>query len=121
MNGRTLDGIVRRHDGPYTVIECPDAPEYLRWMNLTPWQAGGRPAVGTRVTLEYRTSASYGLWFVSETTPPDVLTREEFKARHEPETGWPDSATFEREYAAYVERGPTYADGTPIFPNRGAR
>lgn len=61
-----IDGVIR---GPHTSglirVDCPQAPEHLRVLYLSPWQISSAK-VGDRVRLAYRISPSSGLWVVSE-------------------------------------------------------
>lgn len=59
-----LTGKVIRRQGQFLAVECSDAPEHLRWHNLTPFESG-KAKVGDTVELEYRQTRSYGLWFVN--------------------------------------------------------
>jgi hypothetical protein len=58
-------GTITGQDGRYFVVECPDAPEHLRRLDLVKGQLCGG-VVGDRVRLAYQTTYSRGLWNVVE-------------------------------------------------------
>lgn len=65
-----LTGTVKEVRDSMTVVEVPDAPEaHLRRHELINGSPNQCPAnlrrVGQRVTLEWRSAVSYGLWFVA--------------------------------------------------------
>jgi hypothetical protein len=62
-----LQGIVNGKIGAYYIITCPEAPDHLKYLNLTPFELKGAK-VGDQVTLEYRSNPASGLktWRVVE-------------------------------------------------------
>lgn len=62
-------GTVVKFDRGYYEVHFDGVPGALgREMFLTPREAG-RAQVGDRVRLTYRSSATYGYWYVSEVLP----------------------------------------------------
>lgn len=63
MSNKLMHGTVTGRQGRFFVISCPDAPTHLQILHLVPWQMG-KATVGDKVTLEYQSAPSYGLWNV---------------------------------------------------------
>ena len=68
MTKRVLTGVVSGQDGRFTVVSSPDAPGHLQILHLDARSAKGAK-VGDRVRMEYFSTASYGLWYVTEILP----------------------------------------------------
>lgn len=75
---KIMMGEVVGFGGPYTVVECVNAPAHLQVLELTRIQSAGAQK-GERVRLEYRSSRSSGAWIVVERL--DVEAKREIGAR----------------------------------------
>ena len=64
---KKLDGIVTRADQSLVqYVVCEDAPEHLRYHILLGRQRAQDAKPGDRVTLEFKSTPSSGLWYATK-------------------------------------------------------